>query len=153
MFGDPFANIRRMVTAPVQSMRTFQIDQPAATHFRPATCAEVDCAARAAGWRMGFDLTDPERRDAARWIRDHSGRSYTHELLKDGAKIVFTFPAGQDCFTPHRVPLGREPLYIVRGGDFRGNPERIVSRHSSADSFIDQWDHDLNQLNAVRERG
>lgn len=150
--GDPFANIRRLVTAPVHTMRTFQMDQPIETHYRRATCAEVSCAAHAAGWRMGFDLTDPERRAAARWIRDKSGRAYTYELVEGGNKIVFTFAAGQACFAKHRVPLEREPFYIVRGGDFRGNPERVRVKHS-ADTFIDQWENDLGQLNAVRERG
>jgi hypothetical protein len=149
--GDPYANIRRMVTAPVRSMRTFQIDQPLSTHYRVATCAEVDCPDRAGGWRMGFDLSDPERLAAARWIRDHGGRRYTHEII-DG-KIVMTFAAGQNCFKAHRVPLDREPFYVVRGGDFRGNPEKIYFQHRSADSFIDQWESDLDRLNAIRERG
>lgn len=149
--GDPFANIRRQITAPVQSMRTFEINQPIATHFRRATCAEVECGARAAGWKMGFDLTDPERLAAARWIRDHSGRTMAAEVA-DG-KVTLTFPAGQDCFQKHRVPLEREPFYVVRGGDFRGNPTRQRVTHKSADTFIDQWENDLDRLNAVRERG
>jgi len=149
--GDPYANIRRMVQAPVHTMRTFQIAQPIATHYRTATCAEVSCRARAAGWRMGFDLSDPERLAAARWIRDHSGRSMTAEVT--GGKVILTFPAGQDCFETHRKHLDREPFYVVRGGDFRGNPERVRVLHKSADSFVDQWENDLGQLNAVRERG
>lgn len=150
---DPYANIRRMVTAPVHSMRTFQIDQPLATHYRRATCQEVSCSAYAAGWRMGFDLTDPERRAAAKWIRDRSGRTYTHELLEEGRKVVFTFAAGQRCFEKHRVPLERDPFLIVRGGDFRGNPRRERVQHRSADTFIDQWSTDLDRLNTIRERG
>lgn len=149
--GDAFANIRRLVKAPVQSMRTYQIDQPISTHYRVATCAEVDCPRRAAGWRMGFDLTDPERLAAARWIRDHSGRTMTAEVLGD--KVTLTFPAGQDCFTTHRVPLEREPFYVVRAGDFRGNPTRERTRHANADTFVDAWENDLDKLNTVRERG
>jgi len=151
--GDPFANIRRQVKAPVTSMRTYQIDQPIATHYRRARCAEVQCRAQANGWRMGYDLTDPDRRAAARWIRDHSGRTYTHEITDNGNKIIFTFAAGQECFEQHRIPLGREPFYVVRGGDFRGNPERIRSTHATADTFIDQWADDLDRINTVRERG
>lgn len=151
MFGDPFANIRRIVTAPVTSMRTFQIDQPLDTHFRLATCREVDCANYAHGWKMGFDLTDEDKAASARWIRDKSGRSFTFEVTD--RKVVFTFAAGQRCFKRHRVPLEREPFYVVRRGDFRGNPDGTVQRHRSADTFIDQWESDLDQLNTVRERG
>ena len=150
--GDPYANIRKMVTAPVQLMRTYQIAQPLQTHYREAGCAEVACPAHAAGWRMGYDLTDPERRAAARWIRDTSGRSYTYELLEGGTKIIFTFPAGQQCFKKHRVPLEREPFYVVRAGDFRGNPDGQRIRHR-ADTFIDAWENDLDKLNTRREQG
>lgn len=150
-FGDPFANIRRLVTAPAHSMRTFQIDQPLDSHFRRATCAEVECTAAASGWVMGFDLTDPEKAAAARWIRDHSGRTFSAALTS--GKVVLTFPAGQTCFAKHRVPLEREPFYVVRGGDFRGNPRRERVVHRTADTFVDQWDNDLGRLNTIRERG
>lgn len=151
MFGDPYANIRRLIKAPTHTMRTFQIDQPLDTHYRRATCAEVECAAHAGGWVMGFDLTDPDKAAAARWIRDRSGRTFS-AVVADG-KVTLTFPAGQSCFAKHRVPLGREPFYVVRGGDFRGNPERYRVVHRDADTFVDQWDTDLDKLNTIRERG
>lgn len=151
MFGDPYANIRKLVTAPAHTMRTYQIDQPLHTHYRRATCAEVECSAHANGWAMGFDLTDPKKAAAARWIRDHSGRTFTAQLTP--GKVVLTFAAGQTCFAKHRVPLEREPFYVVRGGDFRGNPTGMVARHKTADTFVDQWDNDLDRLNTIRERG
>ncbi len=148
---DPFANIRRIVTAPVHTMRTYQIDQPLDTHFRVATCQEVDCQSYAHGWRMGFDLTDPDRAAAARWIRDKSGRAFTAEVTDQ--RVVFTFASGQQCFQVHRTPLDREPFYVVRNGDFRGNAtgERVL--HGQADDFVDQWANDLDRLNTVREQG
>lgn len=150
---DPYATLRSIVTAPASTMRTFQLDQPLATHYRRATCEEVQCRAQAGGWRMAFDLTDPERRAAARFVRDKAGRTYTHELLEDGNKVVFTFAAGQRCFEQHRIPLERDPFMIVRGGDFRGNPTGYRYEHTSPDSFLDHWSGDLDQLNTVRERG
>lgn len=151
MFDDPFANLRRMRDwAPLQTMRTFQIDQPLDSHYRKATCAEVDCSARAHGWKMGFDLTDPAKRRAARWIKDHSGRTFTFELTD--TTVTFTFPAGQQCFQLHRVPLERDPIMIVRGGDWRGSTG-VVQRHRNPDDFIDHWATDLDRLNTVRERG
>lgn len=150
---DPFANIRKSIKTPAHLMRTFQIDQPLATHFRRASCEEVDCEANRHGWKMGFDLTDPERRQAARDIRDKSGRSYTYELLDEGRKIVFTFPAGQRCFERHHLPLERDPLLIVRDGDWRGNPTRRRMRHTSAESFLDHWSSDLDKIKTTHERG
>lgn len=149
---DPYANIRQRVTAPVQTMRTFQLDQPLHTHFREVSCAEAGCSASANGWRMGFDLTDPDKREAAQAIR-RSGRTYTYQLLDDDTKIIFTFAAGQPCFARHRVPLEREPFYVVRAGDWRGNPTGQRMRHRNADDFLDHWSTDLDQLKTVRERG
>lgn len=150
-FGDPFANIRRIIKTPVQHQRTFQIDQPLETHFRRATCQEVNCKAYANGWKMGFDLTDPEKVAAARAIRDKSGRTFTVELADN--KVIMTFPAGQRCFVTHRVSLEREPIYIVRGGDFRGNPRRERTVHKTADSFVDRWDNELSTIKEIQERG
>jgi len=155
---DPFANIRKLVSAPVHTMKTYQIDQPLSTHYRVATCQEVDCSFFAHGWRMGFDLTDPERAQAAREIRDKSGRAYTYELFGGpgnpaGHRVVFTFKPGQKCFQTHRVPLEREPFYVVRGGDFRGNPTRQRAVHKTADTFVDSWATDLDKINTARERG
>jgi len=150
---DPFRNIRRLVQAPVQQMRSFVVAQPLQTHFRRATCDEFGCDNQRFGWTMGFDLTDPERRAAARWIRDKSGRSYTHELLEEGRKVVFTFSAGQRCFEKHWLPLERDPFMIVRAGDFRGNPTGWKRRHTSAESFVDDWSSDLDKLNTRRNEG
>lgn len=154
--GDPFANIRRLIRTPVEHQRTFQIDQPLETHFRRATCQEVECKAYAFGWKMGFDLTDPDKVAAARAIRDKSGRTFTVELvdaLGPNPKVILTFAAGQRCFQTHRVPLEREPFYIVRGGDFRGNPRRERTVHRTADSFVDRWDNELSAVKEVLERG
>lgn len=151
MFGDPYANIRQLIKAPAHTMRTFQIDQPLETHYRRATCAEVDCTAHANGWVMGFDLSDPDRAAAARWIRDHSGRTFSAKVAE--GKVTLTFAAGQTCFAKHRMPLEREPFYVVRGGDFRGNPTGYRVRPASADEFVDRWENDLDKLNTIRERG
>ena len=35
--------------------------------------------------------------------------------------MVFTFEAGQQCFTQHHVP-DRPQFFVVRDGDWRGNP-------------------------------
>lgn len=151
MFGDPYANLRKLIRAPAHAMRTFQVDQPLETHYRRATCDEVDCSAKRNGWVMGFDLTEPEKRAAARWIRDHSGRTFTATLAE--GKVTLTFAAGQTCFAKHRVPNDRPPFLIVRGGDWRGNVtgERVV--HRNADDFVDHWENDLDKINRVRERG
>jgi hypothetical protein len=37
------------------------------------------------------------------------------------------------------VPLERPELYVVRGGDWRGNPRGEVRRHSGPDSWVNDF--------------
>jgi len=150
---DLYANARRLVQAPVTLMRTYGLHQPLATHFRRARCAEVQCDNWRSGWTMGYDLTDPDRRTAARWIRDKSKRAYTYELLDDGRRIVFTFKAGQDCFERHHLPLERDPIMVVRAGDFRGNPTGYRAVERRPEIFLERWSDDSDKLHTKRERG
>lgn len=155
--GDPYANIRRMVTIPVHLMKTFELRQPFDSHYRIATCAEVECK----GWRQDmtvtFDLTVAQQVADANWLRNRSGLRFTYLLLAGDTKVKFVIPSGQTCMEsrlrPHRVPLERDPFMLVRGGDFRGNPTGQRMRHTSPESFVDNWATDLDKLNTVRERG
>ena len=67
---------------------------------------------------------------------------------------VFVFDAGQPCFQAgqHRAPLEREPLYVVRGGDSRGNPTRFRRVHASADSWVDDFATNQDHLNTAAQR-
>ena len=45
---------------PAHAMKTYQIYSPISTHYRPATCAEVQCAAYEHGWRTRVEGLDPQ---------------------------------------------------------------------------------------------
>ncbi len=145
---------------PPQALQTFEIAEPLPTHWRPATCAEVECQAHMAGWRTTIDLTTDLGVKQARYIRDHAGRHFTHEFSGDGRMITFTFPAGQRCFTEHRVQLGRPALFVVRRGghrdSVRGRPLRALPGVRVFDR-PDQWADDLHEATdrvaAARQRG
>ena len=149
-----------------QKLQTFEIAEPLPTHWRPATCAEVECEAQVRGWRTTCDLGTDLGVRQARYIRDKAGRHFTHEFSGDGKMITFTFPAGQQCFTPHRVSLGRPALFVVRRGGHRdsagrhGGPRpRPVTAWPGARVFDrpDQWADDLHEATdrvaAARQRG
>lgn len=123
---------------PVTAVKTYEIRQPLATHFRPATCAEVNCQHHLKGWRTRIEKildADGKFEHAVRT----SGRRFT-EIREEGA-ILFVFPAGQRCFKAgsHRLALGREPFYLVRGGDFRGNPRGENLTHSRAAHWVEDF--------------
>lgn len=135
---------------PSQHFKTYEIVAPLQTHFRKATCAEVECAAYVNGW---VTLV-PSNSDAALYIRSGaSGRRFT-EVNDSYDQLIgmteFMFPPGQQCFASdkHRVPLEREPFYIARGGDARGNPMRERRVHTRASD----WQEDFaGHLDRVRQ--
>src|SRR6476620_8795741 len=86
-----------------EAYKTYEIRSPLATHYRDATCAEVDCEASAYGWRTTVDVGTELGRKQANYIRLLSARSFT--VVENGTLVSFTFPAGQACFVEHKVPV------------------------------------------------
>lgn len=138
-----------------EAYKTFGIASPRATHWRPATCGEVDCAANANGFRVRCDLRTQLGVDQARYIRDKAGRHYTHEFSDEGRVITFTFPAGQRCFVAHQLPLGRPALFVVRNGDHRGSGRRPLERrqYDRPDQWVDDFATHQDKLATAADRG
>ena|ERR1700752_699238 len=129
---------------------TYSMHAPLRTHHRPATCAEAGCQAYAKGFKMGFDLSDPEKAKAAEWIRLHSGRKFTVDESIPG-KVILSFPSGQSCFQSHTVSLEREPLYVVRGGDRRA---RVGSRKVfTPENWVDNFANHQDRLYTRQQQG
>jgi hypothetical protein len=130
-----------MMKLPAHCTKTYEMRMPRETHTRPATCVEVGCANRAGGWVTVADERTDAGRQVAAWVRRLGRpvgaalspvvaarvRRYVEERAADGT-THFTFPAGQECFTPHRVSLERPALYVVKDGDIRGNPRGTPER-------------------------
>jgi hypothetical protein len=76
---------------------------------------------------------------------EHQGREvkyqYAVQTLQDG-HVYLVFTAGQPCFQykQHRIQVGREPLYIVRDGDHRGNPRGTRARqHLNPATWVEDF--------------
>jgi hypothetical protein len=142
---------------PVTAMKTYGLSAPQETHYRRASCAEVDCPNYANGWRSGFDVTDPEKAHAAYLIRMHSGRLFTVQELTGPSgsveQVIFTFGPGQECFLRHSVPLEREPVLYVRDGDWRGNPTGRAMVHADAADWVDDFGEHQERIAARVEQG
>lgn len=133
---------------PVGAVKTYQILQPTATHFRPATCEEVECANHVNGWKTIV----PVRSDLADAVRS-SGRVFTEEVI-DGGLVEFRFKPGQQCFraASHRISLQRDQLFMVRRGDWRGF-EGPALQHRSAADWVDDFASHQDRLNTKIGRG
>lgn len=114
---------------PPERRVSFTILAPTSTHWRQAKCSEVDCPHYKQGWQSRVDTNSDRGAAVARYIRKDSGRSFTEQEISKGV-FVFTFEAGQMCFqaSDHKVRLEREEIFLVRGGDHRGNPRREVKQ-------------------------
>lgn len=129
----------RVQTAlPPRAMKTYQVVAPQETHFRPATCAEVECPHHLYGWRTIVDSATELGQRQIQYIKNESGRRFTSFHVESGL-VTFTFEAGQECFVQHRIRLDNEALYFVRGGDWRGNPLGETKQHANADDWVDDF--------------
>lgn len=122
---------------PPGAYKTYQVLRPAATHWRAASCAEVGCVAHSSGWTT----TVPAGGRLEHTVRA-SGRHWETETVNPDGTVTFEFPPGQACFAAatHRVQVRDDEIYLVRGGDWRGNPAGIEPRrHTRAVDFVDDW--------------
>jgi hypothetical protein len=149
--GSPF---RLEPGLPAAAMKTYAIEAPPC-NFRRATCIEVECSAMAGGWVTRVDESTELGQGQAHYIRAESGRLFTED--RDPAGLtVFTFPAGQPCFrqASHRVPLDRPELWLVKEGDWRGNPRGIpVYRHTRPEFWVEDLHEHTDELITLHERG
>lgn len=131
---------------PAALMKTYEIRRPEGSHFRPATCKEVECAAYVKGWVTSVDESTPLGSKQAAYIRGAAGRRFTE--YREAGLTHFKFAPEQNCFRGnHKLPVGRPEIYVVRGGDWRGNPRRIPTvTHRSAEDWVDDFANHQDKL-------
>lgn len=135
-----------------EAYKTYSIMAPLSTHFRPATCAEVDCPDYLHGWRIRADVLDERMLHAART----SGRKYT-ELRVSELENWIVFEAGQSCFrtSQHRTRIHDKPeLFLVSDGDARGNPRGTKARlHQRPADWQEDFAEHQQGLANVHQKG
>lgn len=127
----------------VQDYKTYQILSPLSTHWRPATCAEVNCPDYLKGWRLRLEGLPPEMAHAARTC----GRKFT-ELSVGENENWLVFEAGQPCFraSEHRALLDKQEIFVARDGDWRGNPSGNVRRHVRPEDWQEDFAEHQDRL-------
>ena len=142
---------------PAGAYKTFSVAAPRNTHFRKAACAEVGCDGYTKGWQSAIDETTQLGQGQAQYIRRDSGRKFAESRLPDG-RTLFAFEAGQRCFrsaeTSHMVRLDRPEIYVVRDGDWRGNPRGTEPRqHTRPELWVEDFGEHQDRLMARLQRG
>lgn len=153
MIQVPFGNA--LITRPTPlagpgAYKTYTWLRPLSTHWRRGTCEEARCEAYQSGWTSTFDLSTELGQKQFHYCSHDKFRTFTYE--HHAPLVTFTYPPGNTCFREHQVPLEREPVFVVRDGDFRGNP---TGRRQalSADDWVDDFRNHEDSLADARQRG
>lgn len=127
------------------NMKNYVILAPPATHFRPSTCAEVQCDRFVNGWETHLDVATKDGLEAAEWIESGKhGNQYTKWRAEGSTIVVFRFPPFQPRIfgiehREHRVKLDRPEWFGVRDVDTGWQ----LKLHSGAENGARDWTHDF----------
>lgn len=135
---------------PAGAYKTFTVVAPLSTHFRPATCAEVECDKYLNGWRVRTDTLDEQMIHTA----THAGRKFQWLHVSEMENWL-VYEAGQACFqaSTHRTRVDKPELFIVRDGDWRGNPRGTEPEKHNADTWVDSFAHHQDKLSQAHQAG
>jgi hypothetical protein len=155
----------------VGNVVTYAVKAPVGSHRRTATCAEVECADQRDGWVTFLDVSIPAHakamRDLRMGTREMAGLRYRElsavpgpdgqgEIAIVHPRKALYFPPGQECLRgragQHTVPLEREPILLVRGGDHRADLG-LIRRHVTRDDWVEDFAGHQDKLAQAAERG
>lgn len=144
---------------PPHLRKTYRIASPLTTHWRTVTCAEYECLPYLNGWTSRIDERTDLGQAQARYIRFNSGRSFKEERDEAGMTL-FHFEPGQQPFddaerthSTHKLPIGKPELFIVRGGDHRGNPRQEFRRHARPEDWVDDFANHQQKIADAIQKG
>lgn len=158
---DPYATIRQLIRLPAHRRKTFVYDTPSDTHYRKATCAEVECSKYANGFAI--PITPSQDIEAFEGTLKQAG--YTFARGEGPEHLAAEYPAGtrwlvfppeQRCLesfkNPHRIALDHDPIVSIRGGDFRmftGDNQHF----NRVDDWVDALQESTQRLHEEIEKG
>ncbi len=140
---------------PAENYKTYSMRRPLKTHWQPATCEDVDCHAFLNGWATVVNEGSELGQAQADYIRHDRTRRHAEERTAEGM-TRFVFPAGQVCFrqSEHRQPLFKDPVFLVKGGDWRGNPRGVKTVvHRNGENWQEDFAEHQDRLKTLIERG
>lgn len=130
---------RMPVNGPAQLYETFGIRAPKSTHWIPATCEDVNCQYMVRGFKVSVDETKTTGLANASALRKDPQRS-PKEYRDEFGMTIFEYPAGTRCMGEHTKRLDKPEIFIVKGGDHRGNPKGTPTRtHTKPEFWVEEF--------------
>lgn len=133
--------------------QTFEISAPLPTHWRPASCEEVECRAFMRGFKIELDASTDEGARALADIAAVYGKAW---MTRIGPTMVrFTAPPGTPCFrrAQHRLPLERDPLFRLKDGapgQYRRGMRSVIMNEGE---WLDRFAEHQGSIADARQRG
>lgn len=132
---------------PVSAYQTYSITAPSDTGHKSA-CERANCQAWRHGWTSTIDESTELGQRQAAYIRQQSGRTFREQHTEAGL-TVFRFESGQRCFAEHGT---RPEIYLVRDGDWRGNPTGRQRQHTRAQDWVEDFgEHQLRLVDQQKK--
>ena len=131
----------------IQRTNTYQATWPKSSHWRKATCEEVDCPHFLMGWvtkvLIGSDMDD--------YIREVS-KSRKYKVVREGELNAYYFDAGQQCFGgeagTHHKKLERG-AWLTKNAATR-NPKFLEQVAMESERWIDEFNEEAHRSNIRR---
>lgn len=132
--------------------KTYQILRPRETHFRRISCVEAECEKYERGWATTVMPGGPDEAVIRQLLQNGWWATETRE---EGGFLRFTFAPGQRCFLSvskgHFSENGREPIFLVRRGDFREMEK--TARELDATDWVDDFANHQDRLATEASKG
>lgn len=128
--------------------KSYAMRAPLATHWRPADCEEYECHPFLHGFVTTVDVgTELGKKQYYYLSHDKSRKASIQRVSQTIFKFVYG--PGNRCFaySDHRVPIGKPPLLLVIGGDWRGNPRSLRTIvHRTKENWVEDFALHQNKI-------
>ena len=126
--------------------QTYRASAPPSTHYRQATCQEVDCSKYLNGWHTvkPANIEPDQWYEFASFMRRNEYRMSVREYQDNEGYPAFYYAAGQICFEgrsgSHRISLERPSIFTINNGLGYG-----FSRREPA-QWVDEMGEQLDKI-------
>jgi hypothetical protein len=128
---------------PPQSFKSYSMTMPLSTHWKKVSCEEFECEQYVLGWETVVDISTELGKRQYDYCHNDKTRSFRE--TREGFTLVrFSYGPGNRPFAgsrhEHRIRVSRPPNFLVRGGDWRGNPRRTPTTvHRNPENWVDDF--------------
>lgn len=137
--------------------KSYTMSMPLSSHWRKVTCEQYECDAWKYGFVLDIDVSTELGQKQFYYVTHDKSRKYSMQRPSLN-QFKFVYPPGNAGFAgpqhDHYLPLGREPIFLVRGGDWRGNPRKTPTRvHAEVGDWVEDFAENQDYLAQIAQRG